>query len=71
VSEKYTYRDAEWRYRNDATYHAMVDSMLAWLDRLHLTPGELRDAATLAALKFEEMRVNRYMIRDGKLEPCD
>jgi hypothetical protein len=71
VSEKYTYSDAELRYQTDATYRAMVDSMLAWLDHLHLTPGELRDAAMLAALKFEAMRVNRYVIRDGKFEPCD
>lgn len=53
MSQHFTYPDAERRYLNDPVFHAMVHAMLGWIQQLHLTPGELRDAATFASIKFE------------------
>jgi len=44
------------RYRIDPTFRAYVDAMRKAIVELHLTPGELRDAAVLAATLEEERR---------------
>jgi hypothetical protein len=60
MTEKpYTYQDAEARYRNDPAYNAIVKVMIEAIDRLHLTPGEVRDAATFAATIWELQRARR------------
>lgn len=44
----------EYRYRTDATFHTLVDSLEALLIHAHLTPSEIREAAMLAAIHHEE-----------------
>ena len=44
------------RYRHDTMFHTYVDMMRKCIVDLHLTPGELRDAAMLAALIELEWR---------------
>ena len=56
MSANYTYQDAKMRYLHDATYKAIVDSMLISINCLLLTPGELRDAAMLASIMWEERK---------------
>lgn len=51
------YHDAKVRYRNDPTYHAVVQYLESILHEMRLTPGELRDAAMLAAIHFEQRRM--------------
>lgn len=50
------YHDARERYRHDPVYHHVVNAMFQLMLDLHLTPGEVRDAAALAAIKFEQER---------------
>ena len=50
------------RYMNDATFHAYVDMMRKAIVELHLTPGEVREAAMLAAIIEEERRPAAYVI---------
>ena len=47
------YRDAAQRHRNDPVFRRYVDMMTAALEEMHLTPGEMRDAAMLASINFE------------------
>lgn len=54
--DRFTYQDAEARYATDAMYRALVDTMIGTMTSLKLTPGEVRDAAMLAAVKFETAR---------------
>lgn len=48
------YEDARRRYDNDAEYRLVVDALFDAMVRMRLTPGELRDAAMLASIRFEE-----------------
>lgn len=42
------------RYRDDPVFHQYVDLIRRGIREMHLTPGEIRDAAMLAAV-LEEM----------------
>lgn len=42
------------RYRNDATFRALVDMMRAAIERAEFTPSEIREAAMLAQILYEE-----------------
>ena len=48
------YRDSEQRYRHDPEFHALVDVLLHAALEHGFTPGELKQAAFLAALKAEQ-----------------
>lgn len=50
-------RTPDARYREDTTFHRLVDMLEAHLHNLDFTPSELRDAAMLASLHFEMRRV--------------
>ena len=52
---------AEERYERDVMFHSMVDTMIAAIENLQLTPSEIREAATLAALKYEQRRPSVFM----------
>ena len=41
------------RYREDATFHACVDSMSSMIENGSLTPEDVRDAAFMAACDFQ------------------
>jgi hypothetical protein len=48
------YRDARHAYATDATYRAVVDSLVALMTDLRLTPTEVRQAATFAVGLFQD-----------------
>jgi hypothetical protein len=59
-----TYHDCRHRYENDPLFHNLVDLLLAHAMQHKYTPGELRDAAFMAALRYEEITVQgRYFVR--------
>lgn len=42
------------RYNNDAQIRALVDYLTQAIDKLQFTPTEIREAAMLAAIHYEE-----------------
>lgn len=48
---------AEERYRHDPVFHQLVDAVYAAIVEKKYTPSEVRDAAMLAALKYEMTHV--------------
>jgi hypothetical protein len=51
-----TYRDAEDRYQNDQDFRYLVDWIESMFQRLHFSPGEVKQAVTYAAIRFEMRR---------------
>jgi hypothetical protein len=49
--------EAERAYRNDPSFHAIVDCISKWIIEMHVTPAEARAAAMYAAIRVENMRV--------------
>ena len=56
IKEPMTVILPERRYRDDATYRAVVDMLEAFMHRAELTPTEIREAAHLAAMHFDMRR---------------
>lgn len=52
------YLQAKHIYENDAGFHALVDVMVSMIDKLQLTPSEIRQAAMFAAMRYENLRIN-------------
>lgn len=51
------------RYLNDPEFYALVDMMFAYISACRFTPGEMREAAVLASIMYEEQNLTtRYMI---------
>ena len=50
--------DKRQKYLSDNTYRMMIDSMIAMIDQLQLTPSELREMAMLASILYEEKRMD-------------
>ena len=48
--------DANDRYFSDPLFHALVDYLTKEIERLKLSPSEIRDAAMLACIRFEMTR---------------
>jgi len=46
------------RYCNDPMFHSLVDMMVAAIMDAKYTPSEMRDAALLASIKYEELHVH-------------
>lgn len=46
----------EDRYRTDVAFAALVDTMHDYIVRVRFTPSELREAAILAAIRYELRR---------------
>ena len=53
---------AERMYRDDPIFRGIVAHMEAAMHEMVYTPGELRAAAMLAAIRFESRRVRPIMI---------
>jgi hypothetical protein len=66
-----THLRAEERYRDDPTYHAMVDMLTSVIARLEMTPSEVRECAVYACIRYEHlnMQATRRYMRDGVLLP--
>ena len=47
----------EERYQTDPMFHTLVDIMYNMIVQAKFTPSELRDAAMLAAIRYEMSRV--------------
>lgn len=53
---------AEDRYRHDVAFKQLVDVLEYQIQELRLTPTEIREAAVLACLHFEQKRVRTFEI---------
>jgi len=42
------------KYLNDPHYHALVDSLVTLITQCEMTPSEVREAAILACIIYEE-----------------
>jgi len=45
------------RYHNDLMFHQLVDLMTSHIMQAKYTPSEMRDAALLASILYEEMNL--------------
>lgn len=52
------------RYQTDAQFRQLVDLMYSYIDHAQFTPSEIREAAMLAHILYEERRL-RPIIIDG------
>lgn len=59
-----SWESIETRYRNDQTFHAVVDMMRSYLQHYQFTPSELREAAMLAATMHKMYTVRPLLISD-------
>lgn len=50
------------RYYQDATFHALVDAIEAVIHEAKYTPTEVREAAVLACIHYEETRLSHPFI---------
>jgi hypothetical protein len=50
------------RYYSDPAFHQLVDLMVTHIQSAHYTPSEMRDAALLASIKYEEVSVHPRVI---------
>lgn len=46
------------RYQNNAQYKALVDSMITYISDCHFTASEMREAAVLASIIYEEHQIS-------------
>lgn len=53
-------QQAERDYRNDATFRAVVDTIMHWVLDAQVSPAEARAAAMLACVKVEERRMRPH-----------
>jgi hypothetical protein len=50
------------RYRSDANFKGLVDTMTAYIHQCYFTPSEMRDAAVLASIIYEETTVRKIIV---------
>ena len=50
------------KYYNDSHYHALVDLMIVHIQNCNYTPSEMREAAILASIIYEEHRIRRFQV---------
>ena len=57
------------RYKNDPMFRALVDNLRHQIMEARYTPTEIREAAMLAQIMYEEMTLRPLLleiVRDGK-----
>lgn len=55
---------ARERYQTDPQFHQLIDMMTAAIERCDFTPSEMREAALLASIQYEELHIRtRYVVR--------
>jgi len=59
------FSDAEHRYLHDVEFHTLVDTFYRTIERLHYTPGELREAVMFAAMLFELRHISPLRVNVG------
>lgn len=50
------------KYYNDAHYHQLVEAMVGQINACHFTPSEMREAAVLASILYEEHHMRAFSI---------
>jgi hypothetical protein len=55
------------KYLNDPHYHALVNSLRALIEKCEMTPSEVREAAILACILYEENTVRSIQFRGGEI----
>lgn len=61
--------DTYWhKYQNDQRFRKLVDSILSHILKADFTPSEMRAAAMIASIKFEQMCFSRTYVVDKELE---
>jgi len=63
------YRKGQERYANDPAFRQMVDFMVHQINDLQMSPGELRDAAVFAEIKFRMMHQHPVMVVSPDIPP--
>lgn len=71
IEYQYHYRNVEipdpWlRYERDNEFRALVDTLEAFMAKAQFAPSELREAAVLAAIKFETRRQRTMIVRKAR-----
>lgn len=56
------------KYLNDNHYKILVDTMMFYIERCHYTPSELREAAILASILYEEQHVGKHLLLNPEIE---
>lgn len=49
------------RYQNDVAFRTLVDMLYIAVERAEFTPTEIREAAMLAQIKYEEIRPRAWI----------
>ena len=50
------------RYQNDNNFRVLVDTMVANIHRCNYTPSEMREAALLACIIYDEQKVRTITV---------
>lgn len=53
------------RYRADAHFRQLVDALYQHIDHAEFSPTEIREAAMLAHILYEERRIRPIMLEDA------
>jgi hypothetical protein len=56
------------RYNNDPHFRVLVDMMVGHIHELNYTPSEMREAAMLASIIYEEHNVSQMRIIEPDVE---
>jgi hypothetical protein len=57
---------ATQRYRSDAMFRNLVDMLYAGIDHAQLSPSEIREAAMLAHILYEERHLRPILFDDAR-----
>lgn len=58
-------KSATERYQTDAAFRQLVDLLYSQIDNAQYSPTEIREAAMLAHILYEERRVRPMMLTDA------
>lgn len=58
---------ATQRYRDDAAFRQLVDLLYSQIDNAQFSPTEIREAAMLAHILYEERRLKPMMFADPEM----
>ncbi len=56
------------KYLNDPSFKQLVDMIEYGIEKLQFTPSEVREAALLAALHYDQRQIRRYHVAGGKTD---
>ena len=70
MSEQYNRLTPDERYRRDATFAALVNTLEHMIRACDYTPTEVREAAMLAAIRYEQWTSYRILIGASPEPEC-